>query len=99
MSHKPNLTLKKVLFKTNLPKLDKVRQASGHDEDAVQQCVSQEQDEELVVIVADAVVHPRTVVVHLEDAAGADAAVVRAVRLDQHASVAVADGTRHSPGI
>lgn len=74
-----------------LPELNKVRKTRGHDEYAVDESISQEEHEELVVEETDAVVDPRTVVVHLEDAAGAYAAVVRAVGLDQYASVTVAD--------
>lgn len=43
------------------------------------------------------VVDPRTVVVHLHDAPGADAAVVSAVGFHQHAAIAVTDGTGHGP--
>lgn len=52
------------------------------NQDAVDVRVEEEQHEELVVCEPDAVVDPRTVVVHLEDASVADAAVVAAVRFD-----------------
>jgi len=51
--------------------------------------IKKEQEEELVVAKANAVVDPRTVVVHLENAHAADPAVVTAVRLVLRAPLTV----------
>ena len=50
-----------------------------------------EKDEELLVVLADAVVDPGAVVVHLADAPLAHGAVVRALRLDAAALRALED--------
>ena len=59
--------------------------------------VQQKQDEELVVVLAHAVRHPRAVVVHLFDAAPAHAAMVATLRLIAAANLAetsIAHGIR-----
>lgn len=76
-----------------LPKSNEVRQTRRHDEQTVEECIAEEKHEELVIVEADAIVDPRAVVVHLEHASRADAAVVRPVRLHEHTAVAVADRT------
>lgn len=50
-----------------------------------------EKDEILLIVLPDAVVHPGTMVVHFADAALADGAVVRALRLDAAALGALED--------
>lgn len=74
-----------------LPESNEVRQARCHDEETIHESVAEEEHEKLVVVEANAVVDPRTVVVHFEDTTGANAAVVGAVGLHEHAPVAVAD--------
>eukprot|EP00408_Alexandrium_pacificum_P038058 CAMPEP_0171283688 /NCGR_PEP_ID=MMETSP0790-20130122/67561_1 /TAXON_ID=2925 /ORGANISM="Alexandrium catenella, Strain OF101" /LENGTH=442 /DNA_ID=CAMNT_0011752979 /DNA_START=211 /DNA_END=1538 /DNA_ORIENTATION=+ len=64
------------------------------DEVAVHGGVEQQQEEVLVVLEAHAVIDPRAVVVHLEDAHAADPAVVAAVWLVLRAPLAVASVPR-----
>ena len=51
---------------TYTPKLDNILKGRSSNEQAVQRRVEEEQDEELVVAVADAVVHPWAMVVLFE---------------------------------
>lgn len=67
-----------------------VLQRSDQHEEAVEQRVDEEEQEELVIRERDAVVDPRTVVVHLEDASAADGAMVASVRFYVLALVAPA---------
>mmetsp|Transcript_22907 Transcript_22907/g.71142 ORF Transcript_22907/g.71142 Transcript_22907/m.71142 type:complete len:357 (+) Transcript_22907:1683-2753(+) len=73
---------------------DEEERVGAHRED-----IRDEEDEEFVVAHADAVVHPRAVVVHLDDAAPADAAVVRALRLEvSRTALAALDQARVAAG-
>lgn len=74
------------------PEFDEVLQRRGRYVQAVERGVAEKENEVFVVAVADAVVHPRTVVVHLEHAGLTNAAVVRAIGLDALALVAIAHG-------
>lgn len=60
---------------------EEVRGGLDDDEGAEERGPAEEVDEELVVVEADAVAHPRAVVVHLEAAPPARAAVVAALGL------------------
>mmetsp|Transcript_15947 Transcript_15947/g.47884 ORF Transcript_15947/g.47884 Transcript_15947/m.47884 type:complete len:206 (+) Transcript_15947:67-684(+) len=62
-------------------------EADDHNESEVH--IAQQLDEELPVVEANAVVDPRAVVVHVQDAAIADAAMVGAVGLPDIAHLAV----------
>lgn len=64
---------------------EEVRGGLDDDEGAEERGPREEVDKELVVVEADAVAHPRAVVVHLEAAAPALAAVVAARRLHARA--------------
>ena len=66
-----------------------LERAEGHEQ-TVGEAVEEEEDEVLVVVEGDAVVDPGAVVIHLEHAAPAHRAVVRAVRLHTRALLAVA---------
>lgn len=62
-----------------VPVGEEVVEGGDGDEEAVEEGVGEEEDEAFVVCEADAVVDPGAVVVHLEDAFAADAAVVGSV--------------------
>ena len=76
------------------PELEKVGERGDRAEQAHQKRVGQKENEKFVVRERDAIVDPRTVVVHLENAGIADAAVVAAVRLDYVALAAQSHGAR-----
>ncbi len=80
-----------VLMTAQLPILDEVGHVGEGDIETVGGGVEQEQDEELVVGESDTVVHPRTVVVHLEYALPADGTVMTPVWLQGRAWLAVSD--------
>eukprot|EP01139_Manchomonas_bermudensis_P024513 Amastigsp_a842849_40.p2 type:complete len:117 gc:universal Amastigsp_a842849_40:241-591(+) len=77
------------------PRLDDVAEQKRQQTEgcvaAKQRAVRNEQHEELVVPVAHAVVDPRAVVIHFQDADTADRAVVRAVRLERRTLAAVSE--------
>lgn len=77
-----------------LPEPQEVAQRGHGHVNAVQQGVAEEQHEELVVAEVHAVIDPRTMVVHLQHANAAHAAMVRPVGLDHLAAVAEAIGAR-----
>jgi len=65
------------------------RAGAYDDNHETQVCVTQELHEELTIVKSNAVVDPWAVVIHVEDAAIADATVVRPVRLPDVAHFAV----------
>lgn len=71
-SHVAQLVLK-------FPELDEVLESGARDVDAVNQRIAEEQNEELVVSEVDAVVHPRTVMVHFQYTLAAHRAMVGSV--------------------
>ena len=66
-----------------------LERAQRHEE-TVCEAVEEEEDEVLVVVEGDAVVDPGAVMIHLEHAASAHGAVMRAVRLHTRALLTVA---------
>jgi hypothetical protein len=63
--------------------------SDSRDIDAAERHVQEKEYKVLVVVVADAVGHPRAMVIHPEHAAVAYSAVVRTIRLDRFTPLAV----------
>lgn len=68
--------------------LDKPKNDEGHGIHAGNECVEYEKEEEFMIANSDTIVHPRTVMVHFENAAFADAAVMRSIRFEGFATTA-----------
>lgn len=79
--------------KSVCPKQYEILEYTSSQVNAVDEGVSEKQHEKLVVIEGHAVVHPRTVVIHLEDAVSANRAMVAAIGLDGLAFVTISNCT------
>lgn len=71
------------------PETDEILQRREGHVDAVDEGVGEEQEEELVVGETDTIVHPRTMMVHLEYTSATDRAVMCTIRLQSLAFITI----------
>ena len=64
------------------PEVHKVAHGEGEYDDTGEEGVAQEEYEKFVIIETHTIIHPRTVVVHLQDAIAAHTAMMRSVWFD-----------------
>ena len=74
------------------PEPEEIFEGGESHKHTVQETIEEKEDKELVVVEGDTVVHPGTVVVHLEDTAATHRTVVSSVRFDDGALLTVSHG-------
>lgn len=79
------------VFETVRPEAYEVFQVAQGQVDGVEQGVSQEQHEELVIIEGHAVVDPRTVMIHFQYTSSADGTVMAAIRFNSLTLVTISE--------
>lgn len=76
------------------PEENEILERRERHKNTVCQCVSEKQDEELVIGKTDAIVHPRTMMIHLQHAPATQRTVVGPVRFDSLTSITVTHFSR-----
>lgn len=79
--------------RTRRPEFDEILNRSASNIETITQGVEKKQNEEFVRVETDAIVHPWTVVIHLEDADATDTAMMSAIRFHAFALLAIPNTT------
>lgn len=82
---------------THLPEQNEIPQTRGWHKNTVEKCVAKEKYKEFVVGEIDAIVHPRTVVIHFQDTRAAHTTVMCPIRFDYKTFLAISQRTGDCP--